>query len=589
VRIAALVKQIPKFESMALDAQGRLVRDGVELEMNAYCRRAVAKGVELAAASGGHITFVTLGPPSAEDVLREALAWAELHGATRADALHLCDPAFAGSDTLATSRALAAALTRLGPFDLVLCGRNSLDADTGQVGPQLAELLDLPFLTGVRRLEIVDGQIQAHCELDDGALDASVALPAVLSCAERLCDPSKVDPDGRAALDSAAITRCDAHALGPGPWGAAASPTSVGTVRAFTVERARRRAPGTTLAEQVGAIVAALRERGALDDGSQPAAESTLLRSGAASGPAVTVVLEPGRPRDNTELLGAAARLASRIGGHTVAFGTGGSALAELGRRGADHVVEHQTDIEADVAATLADWANEHSPWAIIAPSTVWGREVAARAAVQLGAGLTGDAVELEVRNDRLVAWKPAFGGAMLVAIECASAIQMATVRAGVVRAVDGHEFMPSVSDWPSVHRSRIRISARTRDDDLDVLADARTVIAVGAGVAPTDYRHLEVLRAALGAEMAATRKVTDNGWMPRARQLGITGRSIAPALLVSIGASGKFNHSVGFRRAATVLAINADPEAPVFDVADIGIVAPWADVVPALAAELNR
>ena len=129
---------------MTLGDDGRLVREGIELEMNAYCRRAVSKGVEWARESGGSCTVFTLGPPSAEDVLREAIAW----GADRG--VHLCDPAFGGSDTLATARALAAALRREGGFDLVLVGRNSLDGDTGQVGPEVAQLAGLPFAAGVR-------------------------------------------------------------------------------------------------------------------------------------------------------------------------------------------------------------------------------------------------------------------------------------------------------------------------------------------------------------------------------------------------------------------------------------------------------
>ena len=95
----------------------------------------------------------TLGPPAADDTLREAIAWG-LERDVDIDGVLVTDPAFAGSDTLATAKALAAALDREGPFDLVLTGRNSVDADTGQVGPELAELLDLPFLTGVRHLAI---------------------------------------------------------------------------------------------------------------------------------------------------------------------------------------------------------------------------------------------------------------------------------------------------------------------------------------------------------------------------------------------------------------------------------------------------
>src|SRR3954467_14423937 len=131
---------------MQLRPDGRLQREGLELELNPYCRRAVSKGVELAREAGGTCTVFTLGPPPAEDVLREAIAW----GAD--DGVLITDAAFAGSDTLATAKALAAALEREGPFDLVLAGRNSVDADTGQVGPEVAELLDLPFVTSVKQL-----------------------------------------------------------------------------------------------------------------------------------------------------------------------------------------------------------------------------------------------------------------------------------------------------------------------------------------------------------------------------------------------------------------------------------------------------
>src|SRR5437868_1360236 len=131
---------------MELGPDGRLRRDGIEPEMNPYCRRAVSKAVELAATrAGSHVVVFTLGPPSADDTLREAIAWG-LDAGVDITGVLVTDPAFAGSDTLATAKALTAALNRVastrgGPFDLVLAGRNSVDADTGQVGPELAELL----------------------------------------------------------------------------------------------------------------------------------------------------------------------------------------------------------------------------------------------------------------------------------------------------------------------------------------------------------------------------------------------------------------------------------------------------------------
>ena len=130
---------------------------------------------------------------------------------------------------------------------------------------------------------------------------------------------------------------------------------------------------------------------------------------------------------------------------------------------------------------------------------------------------------------------------------------------------------------------------ARDRDDDLDVLAEATAVVGIGTGVGPDEYDALQPLLDALGAELAATRKVTDKGWLPRARQVGITGRTIAPRLYVAIGVAGKFNHMVGVRAAGTVLAVNSDPDALVFATADVGIVGDWHEVLPALLKELTR
>jgi electron transfer flavoprotein alpha subunit len=127
------------------------------------------------------------------------------------------------------------------------------------------------------------------------------------------------------------------------------------------------------------------------------------------------------------------------------------------------------------------------------------------------------------------------------------------------------------------------------RDDDLETLARAEVVVGVGTGVHPDEYSSLDPLLSVLGAELGATRKVTDRGWLPRSRQVGITGRSIGPRLYVALGLSGKFNHVVGIRGAGAVLAINSDPDALVFGSADVGIVADWHEVVPLLSAALER
>ncbi len=608
LRIAALIKQVPAAESLELGPDGRLRRDGTALEMNPYCRRAVSKGTELAQATGGSCTVITLGPPAAEDVLREAVAWGADGG------VHLCDPAFAGSDTLATARALAAAVDREGPFDLVLVGRNSTDGDTGQVGPELAELLGLPFACGARRMELAGDRVLLDLELDDGSQEVEVTLPAVISVAERLCDPCKVDPDGRRAVAADRLRRLTAADLGDGPWGEAGSPTVVGAVRVLEHHRDGRVLSGP-VADQVAEAVRLLVGRGALVTGSRPDDGSAALAEEAArsasSGlaadlgdggpPVVVAVLEPDRPQVAAELLGAAARLAAEVGGEVVAVRTVAAAgtatpADDLGPLGADAVLDLigvdlvGEPVAEDVAAALVDRWTAEPPWTVLAPGTAFGREVAARAAAALSAGLVGDAVAVDVVDGRLVAAKPAFAGALVADITCTSAVQLVTVRPGVL-VVPPPRPAAAVrsSTQPLKPLGRVVVRSTRRDDDVEVLARAEVVIGVGAGVPPDEYGDLSGLAAVLGAEMAATRKVTDKGWAPRARQVGITGRSIAPRLYLSVGASGKFNHMVGVRAAGTVVAVNVDPGAPVFGHADIGIVGDWRQVVPLLQAALRQ
>ena len=587
LRIAVCVKQVPAFVEMGLGADGRLVRAGRDLELNPYCRRAVAQGAMLAAATGGYVTVFTMGPPSAEDALREALAWCDAQGASAKGVL-VSDPAFAGSDTLATARTLRAAIDREGPFDLVLLGRNAVDADTGQVGPEVAELLGWPFLAAVRTLTLDGASVEAHCETDDGWTDATTTLPAVLTCAERLCDPAKVDPAGRAAVDGARIVTRAAPELGPGPWGVSGSPTWVGATRSHVVARRGVVDANAPLEDQIATALAVLQDLGAFADDTDSASSNASVPTTGGAG-SVAVLVEADRPDTTRELLGAGAQLAAVLDASVTAIVTEPADPATYGSWGADVVVEADgSRVEEDLAHAVSTWIADVEPTVVLAPSTAWGREVAARIAARLGLGLTGDAIDLSVEDGRLVAWKPAFGGELVAAIHSRSTVQMATVRPGVLAVGRPRAHRAEKRALAVPARSHVTVLGRGRDDDVHTLAAAPVVVGVGQGVDPAHYEALTPLLEVLGAELAATRKVTDQGWMPRARQLGITGRSISPRLYVAVGVGGKFNHTSGVRGARAVLAINPDPDALIFDAADAGIVADWETAVPTLVAALE-
>ena len=581
LHVAALVKQIPKFEVMALGPDGRLQRDGVELSMNPYCQRALSKGIELAQSTGGQCTVITLGPPAAEDVIR----WGVAAGADTG--ILISDPAFAGSDTLATAKVLAEVIERCGPFDLILVGKNAVDADTGQVGPELAELLGLPFAAAVRSLELrPDCTLCVGCEHDDAWVEAEVPLPAVISTAERLCRPAKVDDPDKAAVPAEKIRTMTSADLGNGSWGAAGSPTWVGETKVLEVKRERRVLQGA-LESQVAEAMAMLQARRAFD-GVKTAAARAVGEPVAAPVSTIAVLLEPGHAGSACELLGAAAQMAPQMGARVTGILVGpadDTTPEELYAWGADHLcVLEDGSVEEDIAHFVASWCCTHLPRCLFAPSTSWGREVASRLAARTGSGLTGDAIGLEYEDEQLVSWKPAFGGRLVAAIRSTSAIQMATVRPGVLpRSTPREPRMPSMERHCVETASRVRVTSRQRNDQLDALAMASRVVGVGMGIPPERYPELDPMLAVLGAELATTRKVTDKGWLPHARQVGITGRSIAPSLYIGMAVSGNFNHTCGIQAAGTVMAINSDPQAAIFEYADIGIVADWADSVPLL------
>jgi electron transfer flavoprotein alpha subunit len=366
----------------------------------------------------------------------------------------------------------------------------------------------------------------------------------------------------------------------------------VGRVRHLAAQRLRVLLDGP-VHEQVRRAVALLEERRALDSGTGWSDTATVpMPTAAAGGPCVAVLADPGRPRATRELLGTASRLAAEQAGEVLVLGTG-MAATEWAGWGADAMalLEGATG-EEDVAAAVAGWCAERRPWALLLTATMWGREIGSRVAARIGAGLVGDAVDLDLdlENGRLVGWKPAFGGSLVAAITAVSDTQMATVRPGSLPLLSPRfgtlaRVEPGIVVAP---RGRVQVTARHHDDDPDALARAGAVVGVGGGVPPERYAGLRPLLEVLGAELAATRRVTDQGWLPRSRQVGITGLSISPRLYVALGVAGTFNHTAGTRGAGTVLAVNADPRAPIFDAADIGLVAPWQEVVPLLVRALR-
>jgi electron transfer flavoprotein alpha subunit len=607
VKIIVCVKQIPDVAEMKFDNEKRvLIREGVKNILNHFDRRAIAEAVKIRSLACGEVVALTMGPPQAREALLECL----VVGADRA--VHLVDRSFAGADTLATSRALAEAIKREG-FDLIMCGKHSVDAETGQVGPEIAELLGIPHVTGVCKIELdtAQGFLTAERETDEGLETIRCSLPALITAAERLIKPVKIKGPDIDAVKDRMIETVTASDLSPdlSLFGCEGSPTLVSDI--ISLEKSREVEFISGDPEQMAeTLVDRLHERGFFDHRGETEEKAVALSNRAPrplEGKAVIAVAElaGGELRGvSFELLGKGAELARRMGGEIVSLLIGGNVAGharELAGRGADRVCLIEGERFADFnplnyANALVEAIRSIRPHTVLIPSTANGRDYAPRAAARLGLGLTADCVGLDLNESQeLVQLKPAFGGQIVATILSRTWPQMATVRPGMFDkpALDLTRSAPveriEVSG-PADDRYRVvtfREEAGRASTELD---DPEVVLCVGMGIGgPENLSSVEPLARALGAAIGATRRVVDKGWIARQQQIGITGRAVSPRLYIGVGVRGAFNHTIGIQRSGIIAAINTDPQAEIFQTADYGLVADFNEILPALTSAVER
>lgn len=202
MKIVVLVKQVPDTTEVRIDREtNTLIREGVPSIINPFDTYAIEEGLRIRERAGeGTVTVMSMGPPQVESALRDAIALGV------DDAVLLSDRAFAGSDTWSTSYTLAAGIRKLGECDVVLCGKQAIDGDTAQVGPGVAQFLDVPQVTYVRHLEIEGRTAVAQRMMDDGYDVIRVPLPAVFTVVKEINEPRIASLRGRMKAKKAEIT-----------------------------------------------------------------------------------------------------------------------------------------------------------------------------------------------------------------------------------------------------------------------------------------------------------------------------------------------------------------------------------------------
>lgn len=282
-----------------------------------------------------------------------------------------------------------------------------------------------------------------------------------------------------------------------------------------------------------------------------------------------------------------------------VALGPGASkAVESLGRHGAEQVYVNEDDAFRDVLAqpavdVLSGLIEKHRPSLVLFGMTNDGRDVASRLGARLGAPLIANATDVGQKDGGWAVVTPVFGGTTLVTTVPKGQPALVLVRPKAFSAEPkggGAAQVEQVAVAVDSNRPVARVLKREREQASGPrLEDATIIVSGGRGLgAPENFKILDELAAELGAAVGASRAVVDAGWKPYSFQIGQTGKTVKPAVYLAFGISGAMQHTVGMKGARTIIAVNKDPEAPIFKIADLGVVGDVHKIVPQLTQEIR-
>lgn len=317
------------------------------------------------------------------------------------------------------------------------------------------------------------------------------------------------------------------------------------------------------------------------------------------------------------ELLGKAKELAKDLNTDVTAIllGSGIKGLADqLAEYGADKVIvvddpelkEYKTEPYAHAVSSVI---NEYKPEIVLVGATAIGRDLGPRVSARVATGLTADCTVLEIgdfplnpipgqeqKHNQLLMTRPAFGGNTIATIACPdNRPQMATVRPGVMQKIDPVqgakaeviEYNPGFT--PNNKYVEIMEVVKEISNTVDIM-DAKILVSGGRGVGSKEnFQILQDLADVIGGTVSCSRAVVDNGWMPKELQVGQTGKTVRPNVYFAIGISGAIQHAAGMEESDIIVAINKDETAPIFDIADYGVVGDLNKIVPKLTEELKK
>ncbi len=554
MNILVLVKQIPEISKITFDPEtGRIRREGVPLIMNSFDRRAVEEAIRIKERIGATVTVASMGPPQAADVLDDALRM----GAD--NAVLITDRKFGGADTWATSSILSSYVKKINP-DLVFAGKYSLDGETSQVPPQIAQFCNLNFISGVSKIELEDRLLRAEQEYENGIKFIETELPALISVSEKINRARRVDdsvPSMKEKIKTENSETLNCNIVG--------IENSLTVVEGTEVLHENRDTKFIDMKRALEILEEALNKNHSEND-----IQKTEVNKNKKNGMILGIGLGDGKT--TREIASKINEIALEIACEIVIVGNVDP--KDLSGMPANRYLHFKSEDIYSIADYIGNFIVSNKPNFVIFPSNSLGRDIAGMISAKLNLGLTADCVDIRWESGKLVQFKPAFGGGVVARITSKTKPEMATVRPGMFKETHSDESFP-VEEILTRSSERIRILKEEKvESRLRQLQSSKIVIAIGRGiVGKAIVERVVEISEKLGIGVGGTRPIVDMKLLPRQHQVGITGLSISPDLYIALGVSGLDNHIMGIRYAKVVIGINKDPEAPIFHHADYGVV----------------
>jgi electron transfer flavoprotein alpha subunit len=632
-----LMKQVPDIKNIPEDAwdwdKGILKRGLLDNVCNELDKQAIAFAVAMRQEMPGQIVALSMGPPFADAVLRYALSVGADTGVL------LTDRKLGGADTAATAYPLAAAIRKIekdifkGDRNyIILSGMQSVDGDTAQVPPQVAEELQIAHIAYATSFSISrnnnDNNNNTHLYIKrisrQGTQTVSpVTYPFMITITNWTRHPNATFERTRWANSQRLIRWSAADVNGDeSRIGLAGSRTTVFKIFSPRDVRTRRCIFESDLAKMAGLL------RDTYQSKSRPSVQETAKASyqlPKGKSPTYTgevwVISEHDKDeihQASFELLGKAQELASQVGTKVgaVIIGQDDPKLASrLISYGADKVYMITDDRLCDFhsvpySRVICELLDKYKPQIVLFSATPLGRELAPRVAYRANSGLTADCTALDIIDFKrgtqdytaiLKQTRPALGGNIMASIITQnSKVQMSTVRPGVMQAMkpDEKRIGEVIKYEPKLNESdfAVKIISSEEIPAASELKDAAILVAGGGGCKTKEgfENCIPALADALGrflgekAMVGASRVAVEKGFIDRGHQVGQTGQTVKPKLYVAVGISGAVQHLSGMQNSDIILAINKDPNANIFKIADLGMVGNFEELVPKLIKVLN-